>query len=220
MSLLASAALAQTSGTLTGKDATGATFPLAVQTDASGAKHYRDVVEGLTPAGVPVAAYVDANGLMHVSVDAAALPAGAAKDASVTQLDTALKAAFAAGMAVTVSGGPTLANQQLSVTAEQTMATNSAYASTSANQLGTANFAPAQVSVAATATPLVTARAARRSVTIYNTGTAAIYLGGSGVTATSGFPIPSGGTLTVAFAGALYAITASGTGAASLYEVF
>lgn len=85
-----------------------------------------------------------------------------------------------------------------------------------------ANFTPNQVSVTNTATQIVAARTGRATLTIENTGTTPIYVGGAGVTTSTGFLIPgvAGASLTVAYTGALYGITGSGTAAVSEYETY
>ncbi|MHB8285784.1 MAG: hypothetical protein ACYDD1_14050 [Caulobacteraceae bacterium] len=114
---------------------------------------------------------------------------------------------------------PTLANQNLSVTAEQTTATNSALEATAANQLGTSSFASGQGSVTTTAAQVVAARAARRSLTFYNTGTSTIYLGASGVTTSTGFPLVAGASVTLNFSGALFAV-GTATVPVSFFELY
>ena len=65
-------------------------------------------------------------------------------------------------------------------------------------------------------------RTGRRTVTVENTGTTPVYLGGSGVTSTTGFLLPgvAGASLTMSFSGALYAVTASATAAVTFYETY
>jgi hypothetical protein len=90
-------------------------------------------------------------------------------------------------------------------------------------KVGAANFAPTQVVVAAAATQIVTARPGRQSVTVINTGSTAFYLGPSAsVTAASGVLIPAGVgvSITLAYCGALYGVTASGTATLSVYELY
>jgi len=85
-----------------------------------------------------------------------------------------------------------------------------------------ANLAPFQVAVAATPTLLAAARTQRQAVTVINSGTTPLYLGGAGVTAATGVMLPgvAGASITLAFTGDLYAVTASGTQAVTGYEVF
>ena len=65
-----------------------------------------------------------------------------------------------------------------------------------------------------TATSIVGTSITRRSITITNTGTVQVNIGGSGVTATTGIPLVSGASVTLdgAARAAVYGITASGTG--------
>ena len=81
-------------------------------------------------------------------------------------------------------------------------------------------LATAQGSATSTSAQLIAARTGRRSVTLYNTGSVTVFVGASGVTTTTGFPVPAGSALTIGFAGALFVVTVSGTAAVSSYEVF
>ena len=101
-------------------------------------------------------------------------------------------------------------------------ATAAAQASALALATPPANIATGQGSVTTMAALLVGARTGRRTVTIENTGTTPVYLGGSGITASNGFLLPgvAGVSLTISFSGALYAVTASGTAAVTFYELY
>jgi len=86
-----------------------------------------------------------------------------------------------------------------------------------------ASFTPAQVSLSPTAAQIVAARAGRFSVTVINTGATAFYIGPtSSVAPANGVLIPAGVgvSITLAYAGALYGVTASGTAAISAYELY
>lgn len=85
-----------------------------------------------------------------------------------------------------------------------------------------ANFTPAQVSVATTATLIVAARTGRNLISIVNTTTTPIYLGGSGVTTSTGQLLPGvvGASLTLPYTGALYGIVASGTATVTEAETY
>ena len=86
------------------------------------------------------------------------------------------------------------------------------------------SIATGQVSVGATAggTLIVAARTGRRSVVIVQEGTTLVRLGASGVTTTTGVPLP--GTAYAAFTidggAAVYGITASGSATVSFVEIF
>jgi hypothetical protein len=91
------------------------------------------------------------------------------------------------------------------------------------------NIAPFQTTVAASggagangATLPAAARPGRQVVTVINSGTTAIYLGGGAVTSGTGVQLPgvAGASITIAFTGALYAITASGSQAVTGYELY
>jgi hypothetical protein len=85
-----------------------------------------------------------------------------------------------------------------------------------------ANLAPFQVTVTTSPTPLALARTQRQFVTVINSGTTAIYLGGAGVTASTGVMLPgvAGASITLAFTGDLYAVTAAGSQPVTGYEVY
>ena len=85
-----------------------------------------------------------------------------------------------------------------------------------------ANLAPFQATVSSAPTALALARTQRQFVTVINSGATAIYLGGAGVTASTGVMLPgvAGASITIAFTGDLYAVTASGAQAVTGYEVY
>lgn len=84
------------------------------------------------------------------------------------------------------------------------------------------NIATSQVSVAATATLIAALRSGRRSITVEQLGTTAVYLGGSGVTTANGVLLAGtvGSSVTMNFTGALYGITASGTQTVAEFEIY
>lgn len=93
--------------------------------------------------------------------------------------------------------------------------------------LGAASFTLAQVSVASTATVIAAARTGvpgtgRVSVTITNTTTTAIYLGGSGVTTSTGTLLPGivGASVTINTQAAVYGIVATGTAVVTEFETY
>lgn len=93
--------------------------------------------------------------------------------------------------------------------------------------VGAANFTPAQVSVGATATVIAAARTGaagtgRVSITITNTTTTAIYLGGSGVTTSTGTMLPGvvGASVTINTTAAVYGIVATGTATVTEFETY
>ena len=77
------------------------------------------------------------------------------------------------------------------------------------------------VSVATTATALpASALSGRRVVSVYNNGSATIFLGASGVTTAAGFPLLPGQSINLAVGAlALYGIVATGTVEARVMEV-
>jgi len=89
--------------------------------------------------------------------------------------------------------------------------------------IGAANFTPVQVSLSPGATQIVASRSGRQTLTLINTGSTAFYIGPtSSVTPATGVLIPAGVgvSITLAYTGALYGVTASGTAAVSAYELY
>lgn len=91
--------------------------------------------------------------------------------------------------------------------------------------VGTLNFATAQANVGTTATLIVDLRAGpsgsgRVAVTIYNNGSATIYLGGAGVTTSNGLPLVAGASITINAMAAVYGIAASGSQNVGALETF
>ena len=224
-------AAAQSSSTFPVKDSSSTTRNLAGQADAAGAFHYRDIMEGLTAAGAPDAFLSDGSGHQLVTlfgtpsvsisntptVNIGSIGGGATASAQGTAQTsfTAMTTAQGTPADAAYTGSNTatfiaLLKAQLAVLQTPTAAATAS------------NIAPAQGSVTTTAASLVAARAGRRSVTIENTGTTPVYIGGSGVTSTTGFLLPgvAGASVTLNFSGAVYAVTASGTAAVTLYEIY
>lgn len=84
------------------------------------------------------------------------------------------------------------------------------------------NIATAQVSVAATATLIAAARAGRRSITVEQLGTTAVYLGAAGVTTGIGVLLAAtvGSSVTFNTTAAIYGITASGSQTVAEFELY
>ena len=129
---------AQTAATLPVKDNSAAVRPLAGQQDAAGAFHYRDILEGLTSAGVPDPLLTDGAGHFLVTP-------GAATSARQDALLAALGAPLQAGGHVTVDAAPlppgaaTAAAQATNTAAvAQDVAANASYAGAVALTVGTA----------------------------------------------------------------------------------
>jgi hypothetical protein len=78
---------------------------------------------------------------------------------------------------------------------------------------------PAAVTVAATATLLLAANSARKQAIVVNNGTADMFVGGSGVTTTTGLPLYPGNEMVLPTTSALYAIVVSGTQNARVSEI-
>lgn len=81
---------------------------------------------------------------------------------------------------------------------------------------GGASIATAQVAVGTTATQVVAARAGRKSVTL--TSTSAFWVGATGVTSTTGFPVAAGGSITLNTAAAVFAVSAAATTVAAIED--
>lgn len=89
---------------------------------------------------------------------------------------------------------------------------------------GGGNIATAQISVGATATILAAARPTRATIQIKNTGGGNIFIGGSGVTKTTGLPLPgsagSQSSITLTTTAALYAIADDAGSPAAVIEIY
>lgn len=84
------------------------------------------------------------------------------------------------------------------------------------------SVATGQVSIGATATLIAAARPGRSSVTIVNGGTTDVFIGGSGVTTTTGMLLSGtkGQLITIPTSGAVYGVVATGTESVSEMEAF
>ena len=93
------------------------------------------------------------------------------------------------------------------------------------NSVGSAAFAASQASIGTAAAQIVAARTGaagtgRIAVTLYNAGSATVYFGTSGVTTSTGMPLPAGATATITTQAAIYGIAASGTQTIGVMESF
>lgn len=80
-------------------------------------------------------------------------------------------------------------------------------------------FTTSQVAVTTSAAIVVPAAAGRDTVLLYNSGSATAYLGNSsGVTSSTGFPLPAGASITMEATADIYAIGAAATTIAVLSE--
>jgi hypothetical protein len=93
--------------------------------------------------------------------------------------------------------------------------------------VGAANFAPNQVSIGTTATQIAAARTGvsgtgRVSITILNTSTTPVFIGGSGVTASTGILLAGaiGASITINTTAAVFGIVSAGTATVSEWETF
>jgi hypothetical protein len=91
--------------------------------------------------------------------------------------------------------------------------------------VGAVNFATAQANIGATAVQIVAARAGpagagRIAATIYNNGSAPIYVGGAGVTTADGLPLVAGASITLNCVAAIYGVAASGSQNVGIVETF
>lgn len=84
------------------------------------------------------------------------------------------------------------------------------------------NIATAQVSVGATATLIAALRSGRRSITIEQLGTTAVYIGGASVTTSNGILLPgtAGSSVTLNTTAAIFGITASGSQSVAEVETY
>lgn len=95
------------------------------------------------------------------------------------------------------------------------------------NPVGTANFSPSQVSCTSSATSVAAARTGnpgtgRIAIMVEQLGTVNVYLGGSGVTTSTGFLLPGvvGATVTLPITAALYCITSSASQVVAFTELY
>ena len=93
------------------------------------------------------------------------------------------------------------------------------------NPVGSAGFATSQASIGTSAAQIVAARAGnqgtgRIAATLYNAGSVTVYFGASGVTTTTGMPLPAGASATINTQAAIYGIAASGTQTIGVMETF
>ena len=136
---------------------------------------------------------------------------------------------------VTQSGGPwTVSWSGQSVAATQSGTWNVSLAAGSNtvgnvgvnnNPVGSAGFAASQASIGTAAAQIVAARAGvagtgRIAATLHNAGSATVYFGASGVTTTTGMPLPAGASATINTQAAIYGIAASGTQTIGVMETF
>lgn len=150
-----------------------------------------------------------------VSVTSSVLPTGAATAANQTTVQGTAGSPTTAVLTVQgVSGGTVIPVSQ---------SPNSA----SAQSVGTAAFAATQVSVANTATLLAAARTGapgtgRVDITIENFGTTDVFLGGSGVTTSTGMKLVGspGAAITIPTTAAVYGIVATSTQTVSVLETY
>jgi hypothetical protein len=93
---------------------------------------------------------------------------------------------------------------------------------TNATIVSGSGFTPGQITVGNTATLIVAARVGRVRVTIQNTGTTPVYLGGSTVTTATGFRLPGvdGAAYTTQNSAAIFGIVTAGTQAVSFIEEY
>lgn len=88
--------------------------------------------------------------------------------------------------------------------------------------VGNASFSTGQVTVAASATAIVAARAGRGAVTIVNHGTIPVIIGDATVTTSTGVLLAGivGASITISTSANIYGIVASGTQLVSYAEIF
>jgi hypothetical protein len=93
------------------------------------------------------------------------------------------------------------------------------------NPVGSNGLATSQASIGTSASQIVAARTGaagtgRIAATLYNFGSATVFYGLSGVTATTGMPLPVGASVTLNTTAAIYGIAASGTQTLGVTETF
>ncbi len=91
--------------------------------------------------------------------------------------------------------------------------------------VGSGSIATSQAPIGTTAASIVAARtgaigAGRIAATLYNAGSATVYIGGSDVTTSTGMPLPAGASVTLDTTAAIYGIAASGTQTIGVTETY
>ena len=224
----------------TGKNAAGTTIT------------FKNAVDCTSVVCVPQAAMTDSTGVNFVAVKAgntatvsdiahvvadpnvlSALTTGSNTDAPCTlpASTTACSLNALAKATANAASGPLAAQSNHTTNVGQVSIDQSTPGSTNAvapnTPVGTAAFAATQVSVAATATSILAARTGapgtgRASATITNTTTTAIFIGGSGVTTSTGTLLPGivGASITINTTAAIFGIVATGTATVTALESF
>ncbi len=91
--------------------------------------------------------------------------------------------------------------------------------------VGSGSLAASQASIGTSATSIVAARTGaagtgRIAATLYNSGSATVYVGASGVTTSTGMPLPAGASITLNTTAAIYGVAASGTQTIGVTETY
>jgi hypothetical protein len=213
--------------------------PLNV-TGISGGGSGSNASVGTTGAAVPTSAtalgYQNASGNLTLPTPAAGLPVadsgaaitGAAMPAGGAGLTGWLSAIWSKlSGTLAVSGTFWQATQPVSLAALPALpsGSNTIGNVTAAQSVGSGSIATAQATVASTATQIVAARAGavgtgRIAVTIFNNGSATVYLGVSGVTTATGMVLLPGAAMTVSTTAAVYGIVSSTSQPVSALETF
>ena len=85
------------------------------------------------------------------------------------------------------------------------------YGALAVRPAGGATLSTGQVSVGTAATQIIGANTNRYEVVITNPSTVTVYVGGSGVSTTTGHAIPAGGSITLKSTAAIYGVVATAT---------
>ena len=124
------------------------------------------------------------------------------------------------GQSIAISNWPTM--QAVSLAAGSNTVGN---IGVNNNPVGSAAFATSHASIGTTAAQIVAARTGdlgtgRIAVTLYNYGSATVFIGASGVTATTGLPLPAGAAFTINTMAAVFGVAVSGTQTVGVLESF
>ena len=203
------------------------------------------VAASMTFAGTQHVFAIGAPGALQVQVDVEAVVAAAstpaiASDGGGMAHITNWPSVFAvtwSGQSVAISNWPT--TQAVSWSGQSVAATQSGVwnvglaagsntvgnVGVNNNPVGSGAFATSQAPIGTAAAQIVAARTGasgtgRISVTLYNFGSATVFIGASGVTAANGLPLAARASLTIDTMAAVFGVAASGTQTVGALESF
>lgn len=87
-------------------------------------------------------------------------------------------------------------------------------------EIGSTGLGYGDANPTTSATLIVAARDTRKVAQLFNDSTVTVYVGDSSVTTSTGTPVEEGGSIDMPWTGAIYGITASGTGSIRYQEFY